>query len=63
MINISNDQRLLNPLNVHAVNIHIFYLVYQSQLFLTLTFIPLPYLFGLCHDMYVKFGGVYLRNV
>ena len=63
MINISNDQRLLNPLNVHAVNIHIFYLVYQSQLFLTLTFIPLPYLFGLCHDMYDKFGGVYSRDV
>ena len=36
----------LLPPNVHAVNIHIFSLVYQLQLLLTLTFVPSRYLFG-----------------
>ena len=46
LINICNIQRLLLPLNVYAVNIHILYLVNLLWLLLTLTFVPLPYLFG-----------------
>ena len=30
------------------------YLVHQLQLLLTLTFFPLPYLFGLCHDINIQ---------
>ena len=52
----------LHP-NVPAVNIHIFSLVQQLRLLLTLTFVPLSYLFGLCHDMYIQLGRVYLRDV
>ena len=36
---------LLHP-NVHAVNSHIFSLVYQLRLLLALIFVPLPYQFG-----------------
>ena len=46
LINICNVQRLLLPLNFYSVNIHIFTLVHQLRMLLTLTFIPLPYLFG-----------------
>ena len=60
---ICNVQRLLLPPNVPVVNIHIFSLVHQLRLLLTLTFVPLPYLFGLCHDMYIQLGRVYLRDV
>ena len=35
-----------SPPYVHAVNIHIFSLVHQLRLILTLTFVSLPYLFG-----------------
>ena len=49
------------PPNVPAVNIHIFSLVHQLPLILTLTFVPLSYLFGLWHDMYIQLGRVYLR--
>ena len=38
--------------NVNTVNIHI--LVYEVRLILVLTFVPLPYLFGQCHDMYFQ---------
>ena len=58
-----NFQRLLLPPNVHAVNSHIFSLVHQLRLLLALTFVPLPYLFGKCHDMYIQLGRVYLRDV
>ena len=53
LINICSVQGLLLLLNFHAVNINILSLVHQLQLLLTLTFVPLPYLFGSCHDMYV----------
>ena len=33
-------------LNVYPVNNHIFSLVHQLRLLLTLTFAPLPYIFG-----------------
>ena len=45
-LHICNVQRLLFPLNVYVVNNHIFSLLHQSLLLLTLTFVPLPYLFG-----------------
>ena len=45
-INICNPQRLLSPLNVHAVNIHISSLVQQLRLLLVFSFGPLPYLLG-----------------
>ena len=51
------------PPNVPAVKIHIFSLVQQLRLLLTLTFVPLSYLFGLCHEMYIQLGRVYLRDV
>ena len=38
-------KRLLLPPNVHAVN-SLFSLVHQLWLFLALSFVPLPYLFG-----------------
>ena len=44
-LNICNVQRLLLLINVYAVNDHISYLVLQLRLLLTLTFVPLPYLF------------------
>ena len=53
----------LLPPNVHAVNSHIFSLVHKLRLLLALTFVPLPYLFGKCHDMYIHMGRVYLRDV
>ena len=62
-IHICNVQRILLPPNVVAVNIHIFSLVHQLRLLFTLTFAPLPYLFGLCHDMYIQLGRIYLRSV
>ena len=34
------------PPNVHAVNIHIFFLVHQLWLLLGSILVPLPYLFG-----------------
>ena len=42
-------------------NIHIFFIfiVHQLRLLLTLTFVPLPYLFGQCHDIYVQFGRIF----
>ena len=43
---ICNVQRLLLPLNVDAVNGHIFCLAHQLLLLLALTFVPLPYLSG-----------------
>ena len=49
--------------NVHAVNIHIFSLVYQLWLRLALTFVPLLQLFVQCLDMYFQLGRVYLRNI
>ena len=58
-----NVQRLLLPPDVPAVNIHIFSLIYQLQLILTLTLVPFPYLLGLCHDMYIRSERVYLRDV
>ena len=60
---ICNVQSLLLPPNVPIVNIRISSLVQQLRLLLTLTFAPLPYLFGLCHDMYIQLGRVYLRDV
>ena len=54
LINICNVRRLLLPLNFYSVNIHIFTLVHQLRLLLTLTFVPLPYVFGLRHDMYIQ---------
>ena len=57
-----SSQRLRLPPNVPAINIHIFSLAHQLRLLLTLTFVPLPYLFSLCHDV-DQLGGVYLRNV
>ena len=45
-----------------AVNIHIFSLGHQLRLLLALTFVPLPCLFGFCHDMYIHLGRVYLRD-
>ena len=43
--------RLLLSPNVSKVKIHIFSLVHQLQLLLTLTFASLSYLFGLFHGM------------
>ena len=40
-----------------------FSLVHQLGLLLTLTFVPLPYMFGYCHDIYIQLGRVYLRDV
>ena len=40
------------PPNVQAVNIHILSSVHQLRLLLVVTSVPLPYLFGHCHDMY-----------
>ena len=50
------------PLNVPAVSIHVFSLVHQLLLLLTLPFVPLPYLFGVRHDMYIQFSRVCLRD-
>ena len=44
-LNICNVQRILLLINVYAENDRIFYLVRQLRLLLTLTFVPLPYLF------------------
>ena len=44
-LNICNVQRLFLLINVYAENDRIFYLVRQLRLLLTLTFVPLPYLF------------------
>ena len=44
-LNICNVQRLLLLINVYAETDRIFYLVRQLRLLLTLTFVPLPYLF------------------
>ena len=44
-------------------NIHIFSLVHELRLLLTLNLVPLPYLFGYCYDMYIQLGRVYLRDV
>ena len=55
----SASSHLMFPLH----NIHIFSLVHQLRLLLTLTFVPLPYLFGLCHEMYIQSGRVYLQDV
>ena len=46
LINICHVLRLLLPPNVYAVNIYIFSLVHQLRLLPTLTFVPLPHLFG-----------------
>ena len=36
--------------------------LHQLRLLLALTFVPLPYLFGQCHDMYIQLGRVYLQD-
>ena len=49
------------PRDAPAVNIHLFSLVHQLQQLLNFCF--LAYLFGLCHDMYIQLGRVYLWDV
>ena len=47
--------------NVQAGNIRI--LVHEVRLLLALTFVPLPYMQGWCHDIYFQLWRVYLCDV
>ena len=63
MINICNVQSLLLPPNIHAVSVHI-----VSSSPVTAAFVPLPYLFCQCHDMYfnqkeIIYGGLRIALV
>ena len=62
LINISNVQRLLLPLNFHTEHSYFLFSSPIMAVFMA-NFVPLPYLFGECHDMYIQLGRVYLRDV